>query len=45
MVYSTDGLQHRLYAVHLYRVVWELDILPHFFYYELLITVYVKVYY
>ena len=31
-----DGLQHELYIVHLYRVLWELDTLPPFFYYKLL---------
>ena len=32
-----DGLQCELYAVHLYRVLWELHSLPSFFYYELLL--------
>ena len=30
-----DGLHNELYAVRLYRVLWELDTLPPSFYYEL----------
>ena len=33
-----DGLQRELYAVRLYRVLWELDTLLTFFYYELLLA-------
>ena len=31
-----DGLRTELYAVHLYRILWELDTLTPFLYYELL---------
>ena len=34
---ESDGLRCELYAVPLYRVLWELDTLPPFFCYELLV--------
>ena len=33
----TDSLRLELYAAYLYRLLWEIDTLPPFFYYELLI--------